>query len=348
MATVGVERALVRVTVGEDGAQQVRASYQVSQLAARHLDLELPAPPAGLNLRVRLDQEPVKWKAEGGRVARLEDLSPGLFRKPVVLEVAYQTAPAAADGPARLLATLRAPAVRGDLGRAPLRWLVVLPPDSVPLYQRGGFGTGQRWGWQGWLLAPRPVASAADLERWFLGDTPKAGGEGARGADESAYPYLCAVGVAAGEALRVVHVPRQAWLFGCSVLVLALGLGLYLTGAPRGLFWAAAVVLGLAAAAAALAWPGVLSAVLYGSEPGLLVLALVLGVQWGLNQRYRRQVVFMPGFTRLKPGSSLTRGAGKRPHGEPSTVDEVPPLGGSAARAARGGSSLGRRPAEGA
>jgi hypothetical protein len=49
----------------------------------------------------------------------------------------------------------------------------------------------------------------------------------------------------------------------------------------------------------------------------------VLAVQWLMHQRYRRRVVFLPGFTRLK-GSTLIRGGG-RPRGEPSTVDAAPP-----------------------
>ena len=77
--------------------------------------------------------------------------------------------------------------------------------------------------------------------------------------------------------------------------------------------------------AAALLWPGVLAAVAYGCEPGVLVLLLVLGIPWMLHQRYRRQVVFMPGFTRARAGSSLIRnggtGSAPRPRGEPSTVD---------------------------
>jgi hypothetical protein len=47
----------------------------------------------------------------------------------------------------------------------------------------------------------------------------------------------------------------------------------------------------------------------------------MLGVQWLVQERYRRQVVFMPGFTRLQAGSSLSRAPqGAKPR-EPSTVD---------------------------
>ena len=40
-----------------------------------------------------------------------------------------------------------------------------------------------------------------------------------------------------------------------------------------------------------------------------------------LHQRYKRQLVFMPGFTRVKPGSSLLRGSSVKRNREPSTID---------------------------
>ena len=35
--------------------------------------------------------------------------------------------------------------------------------------RRGGFVVEQRWGWWGWLLAPRPAVSSAQLDQWFEG-----------------------------------------------------------------------------------------------------------------------------------------------------------------------------------
>jgi hypothetical protein len=99
---------------------------------------------------------------------------------------------------------------------------------------------------------------------------------------------------------------------------------------PRTLFWSALTGLGLAVLLLGVLYPGVLPAVAYGCEPGALVLAVVLVAQWMLQQRYRRQVVFLPGFTRLKAGSSLIRpGSSNRPR-EASTVDEPPKRGSSA------------------
>src|SRR5205085_10575570 len=70
--------------------------------------------------------------------------------------------------------------------------------------------------------------------------------------------------------------------------------------------------------------PAILASLLYGSQPGLVVIFLIMAVHWLWQERYRRQIVFIPGFARLKTGSSLIRGSSapraSRPR-EASTVD---------------------------
>jgi hypothetical protein len=50
-------------------------------------------------------------------------------------------------------------------------------------------------------------------------------------------------------------------------------------------------------------------------------------VLWVLQERYRRQLVFIPGFTRRQPGSSLlrTNSSARRPR-DKSTVDAPAPV----------------------
>jgi hypothetical protein len=72
-------------------------------------------------------------------------------------------------------------------------------------------------------------------------------------------------------------------------------------------------------------WPELLPAVLLGALPGLALLAVLLTLQWMVHERYRRQLVFMPGFTRVKKGSSLIRPSSVNRQREPSTVDVPPP-----------------------
>jgi len=48
-----------------------------------------------------------------------------------------------------------------------------------------------------------------------------------------------------------------------------------------------------------------------------------------MHERYRRQIVFLPSFSRSRAGSSLVRkkSSPRPPNGEPSTVDAPPPAG---------------------
>jgi hypothetical protein len=106
--------------------------------------------------------------------------------------------------------------------------------------------------------------------------------------------------------------------------LLAIGLLLYFTSSAPRWFAALLVLLGAGVVLAGVFWPSTLPVVVYGCEPGLLVLLLVACSLWWRQSRYRRQVVFMPGFTRVAPGSSVIRttsGSSLRPRGEPSTVD---------------------------
>lgn len=341
-----VERVLVRAVIAEGGRQSYHASFLVSQLSTPDLDLELPADPALVNLKVFVGRQEAAWaplkegmprpagSADPGRVARVR-LGPGYFRRPRVVDVVYELEPheqPGRGGLARALAPVRSilvpPRVCGDAGRAPVRWQVGLPADWVVVYQDGTYPPEQRWDWRGWLLAPQPAAAGADLQRWLVGGAaPEDAGRPP--AADLAPDYPSAVSWRTDlEPLALAHVPQQAWLLSCSLVLMAGGLFVYFLRLPRGLL-AGLLGLGMAAAAAVgLFWPGVLSVVLYGCEPGLAVLLAFLVVQWLLHRRYRRQVVFMPGFTRLKPGSSLIRGSSNRPRGEPSTVDALPPAGG--------------------
>jgi hypothetical protein len=190
---------------------------------------------------------------------------------------------------------------------------VVLGPESGP-------GAERVWSWRGWLLAPRLSRSTAQAGFEGIGEPPDGPG-----------PALVCWRSGA-EPLAVTHVAQLAWLLACSPILLILGLALYGLSGPhgsRGLGLGLAV-LALAAGVGAVLRPAVLSALAYGCEPGACVLALALVVQWWLHERYRRQVVFLPSFSRGRQGSSLIRGGATRPAPEPSTVDVPRPAGSSA------------------
>jgi hypothetical protein len=349
--TVLVDRALIRVSVG-DGGQDYRASFLLTQLATHDLDLEFPAPIISLNPRVILDGKDVDRKevemeivdeagrrADGGRFARLR-LSPDLVRRPVVLEVSYHLPPGrTAAGP--MQTTLQPPLIRGDTGRVQTRWLVVLPANLVVLGPEGGPGSEPTWGWRGWLPAPHTPVTSADLERWFAGT-----GEAGRPAEgESFLPGLVCTRTGLGP-ITAVHAPQQVWLLVCSLVLLAGGLGLFLVVRPRGgaptATWVGVTVTGflvlmVAVVVGRFLLPTLTSAILYGCLPGLAVLLIAFAVHLLLQEHHRRQIVFLPSFTRGRAGSSIVRagstGSGPRPqpapqpHGEPSTVDLAPGAG---------------------
>jgi hypothetical protein len=321
-----VERALVRVRVAEDGGQRYAVRYRLSQLAAGNLDVELPAPVAAIDLRVTLDRRPVTHEildeggqpSAAGRVARLR-LSPELIRSSAILEISYQLPPGRA-GASSLTTMLQPPLLRGDPGGAPTRWEVVAPASWVVLGPESGPGVERGWARRGWLWAPR-------LSRTAGGDDSLAPEESE--SDESLAVVCWRSGA---EPLTLTHAPQQAWMLACSLGLLVVGLALVGRGqAVRGLTWLV-ILLGLVVAAGAVLRPAVLTAVLYGCEPGAAVLAAVLLMQWLLHERYRRQVVFLPSFSRPRSGSSLNRGssAPRQPPGEPSTVDAPRPAGSSA------------------
>src|SRR5205807_616835 len=148
---------------------------------AAPLDLAFPAAFATLADRhILLDGEeykrwtvsnsppPAETRLEEGRLVRVS-LPPSLEGKAIVLEARYQLVPGrtAEDGPLR--SVFQPVTLPGLLTGVPTCWQVELPSGWVPLPLEGG-AAFLRWGWHGWLLAPRPAATGADLIDWFRGD----------------------------------------------------------------------------------------------------------------------------------------------------------------------------------
>jgi hypothetical protein len=69
-------------------------------------------------------------------------------------------------------------------------------------------------------------------------------------------------------------------------------------------------------------------------QPGVVLLGVFIGVHLLLQEKYRRQLVFLPGFTRARPNSTIVRSnSAPRPR-EASTVDAPPVAQGSSTRSA--------------
>jgi hypothetical protein len=339
LATTAIERALIRVSVGEQGQQAYHASLLLNASSVRHLDFELPTQPATSNVRFEIGGLPVNWGGvedqaalpvgvDPSRVARVR-LGPGLARKIVRVDVWFQFA-AGQLGSANsrwtralppLQSVLYAPRLCGDPGRGSVRWQVMLPADWVPLSHDGSLPADLEWTWRGWLVGTRPAASTADLERWLTGSEDRGVAEEGEASFASVVDWRTDLG-----SVTVYHAPRQAWLLACSIGLLAVFLALYFARTRRLLAWVLlAAVLG-AVIATGIAWPGAFSALVYGCEPGVAALIVVGLVQWTMHRRYRRHVVFLPGFKRVKAGGSplIPNGGGRSR--EPSTVDAVPQI----------------------
>lgn len=341
--TVLVERALVRVQLREDGRQFYRASFQIRQLADKYLELKLPVPAGAPSVRITLNHHNVTpeivnelgQRTEGGDVARLR-LDPELVRKIALLEVSYQLRPAGNSSSLRTI--FQPPQLRGTPPGLPIRWLVQLPSNRVLIAPESAAGLDRSWARRGWLLAPRVNRTRADLEREFEESLPESAPRESESNEDAATPPALVCWQDSGEPLMVAHAPQQAWLLGCSLSILTLGLALYGMSRPRPVegarpaswLWPVLVLGMLAAAAGMLFWPTIFGSVVYGCEPGLLVLMAAIVLQWLMHRRYRRQIVFLPSFSRGRAGSSLLRKSSSHrpPSGEPSTVDAPPPAAG--------------------
>ncbi|GEM_PF-2508957 len=328
LAALVCDRVLIQVRVDDDGNQFYRARYLVRKLAARKLTLELPVPvrgSEGSNLQsVRFgpdkQEKALAWDdpARNLAVVNFPGEVPNLQAQPVIVEVEYKVPAALGDSRRFTQTLLHPPHWHGEVLAGSVRWHVDLPADQVALVLGAGATLDYRWTLQGWLVTPQTNVTNADLEAWLMGH------EGGEATLVDLAFWRPGLGTQ-----RLVHFPRQWWLLVCSGLVLALGLALYLLPLAWPVRWLVLAALAVGVVAGALFWPAAAPWVVYGCEPGLAVLLILLGMQWLWRERYRRQVVIMPGFARLPGGSTLTRAKQAAKPREPSTVDSpvMPQLG---------------------
>jgi hypothetical protein len=321
-ASTIIARALIQVAVDDPG-QSYRARFLLTQLHTRQLEIAFPFPVAQLSVKTRVNGHGIQCKLSQDPDHLRVDLESSVYPKPLLIELQYRV-------PSELLRDQRSwrmkltpPAFADDVFVDRVRWQVSRPGGNwVTLLPGLSESWDPKWEWQGSLLAPRPAVSSGDLERWLAGagrDLSEATAE-----PQEALPSELTCGRASLASLDVLYVWQPMWLMACSLTLVTTSLGLAVaarSGRWRGLLWAPMTCLVLIALAAATFWPGMVPAVIYGCEPGVVILVGLLIVQWLVHQRYRRQVVFLPGFTRLKTGSSIIR-AGLSPRIlEPTTVD---------------------------
>jgi hypothetical protein len=310
------DRALIRMQQDSGGNQQYRVRLLVRKFFVRELAIELPAPVDQCQPQIVLDGKIIRsWTRLGSspNTLRLE-IDPVLYPRAAVLEVSYLLAAGSIEGNRPWSVSLHPPSFADRPSVVgPVRWQIGLAnPSSLFLF--GSTPVDFEWKRQGWLLAPEPSLTAQDLERAFSGQ---------EGDDAFVSMTFVRTGL---EPIQIIALPRMAWLMVCSATVLLFGLALFSAARLRAWrVWIAFV------AGVAVLWVGMFNqslaaAVAFGMEPGLAVLAVLLGVHALRAVRYRRRMLFMPGFTRSRPGSSLVRSS-KRP--QPSTIDAPSVLPGS-------------------
>ncbi|MFQ3649023.1 MAG: hypothetical protein SNJ75_01725 [Gemmataceae bacterium] len=321
-----IDRALVRVDLSEDGTQDYRVRYRLARLSEPYLDLELPGLIASLGLQVSLEGkgvEPLPLVADRpelkGRLVRLK-LAPELLREGAILECTYQLSLESSQ--ANLLATpLALPRIRDENLDFPTRWQIQIPDNRLVLRPELGGPAPRVWKRSGWLFLPALQVSSAELEQW-LTDGPVVAAELEAEQDTTTSVLLWR---GAESNLTLSLVPRQGWLLVCSAVLVLLMLFLMrlVWGNPEGhtspWFWPVLLALLSLALVIGVFLPHLGLQILYGIQPALVVLALLVPIGWALAERKRRQVVFLANFRRSS--SSLTKNPAEV---QGSTVDALP------------------------
>lgn len=317
LAPFFADRALVQASVGEDGSQQVRARYWIRKINAPFVDVELPIallrfrePPTILLEGHALTQRQMLDGA--GKVMRVQ-LHPDLVKTPAMLDISYTIPPDALERGNVWSTTLQALVFRSDVVIGQMRWQLTTPTPVLAVLPGRNVQTETRWSLQGWLFAPETVA--VDADAWLTGREAPAGA-----------PVTFAFSQSNSELPTVYHLPRQGWLLGCSGIFLILTLSVLFSPLSRWMLWLVLALVAGIVATLTLWSPGVWPAVVFGLQPGVLLFLIFAVAHWLVQERYRRQLVFLGGFARPKAGSTITRtGSAKRPR-EASTVDAPPPI----------------------
>jgi hypothetical protein len=321
---LAIERAWFQVSLLPGGVQQYRMRYRLGQVNGGKVQLELPGPIANSNLRVVIDGKTISWQPGTAN----EDASNSDRRIQVplpfkigggftVLEIRYQMSPPK-SGISAFQSVLQPTTISGASTSFPTCWQVNFPETWVGLDWQSNSYERQKWNFLGGLLTPRPVTQEADLEQWFSGQFTGGDAEFAQG------PSYVISWQSNADSLRIMSLPRQLWMIVCSLAFLLVALGVYFFArTSRGLWLGLALIAFLVGTLVTL-WPGIMIQVIYGCEPAVLVLIVILAAKYWLFRRYRRQVVFLPGFTRRKTPSSLARqpSSVSRPAGESAILEQ--------------------------
>jgi hypothetical protein len=317
-----MSRALIQVRMEDDGSQECQARYFVRKIHAPAVDIELPLPLSRFRKlpEFMLGGRPLThWKKLDAteRVLRLQ-LHPEKANLPAVLEITYTIPADALERSSAWATNLHAPVFHSEVMIGQTRWQLTTPTPTIAAAFGRNMQADTRWGLQGWLWTPEPASNGADGEAWLLGKEPAGGGASVTFAfSASAAPAT------------IYHWPRHWWLLCCSGVFLVVTLGAFFSPLPRRAYLLLLATLALGLAAFTVAFPAAWAGIVFGLQPGVLLLIVFIVAHWLLQERYRRQLVFLPGRARAKAGSTIVRSAGAKRPREASTVD-APPAGAEA------------------
>jgi len=318
-----IEKVLVQAAAA-GGQHDYRVRFLIRSVAEPQIELELPLPPAALNLDVRTNGGQLKQVHIRDEAGRSSPANLGKFvsipleqrDRPQVLEIRYQLA--AERRFANWEYVFTPPRLRGSVFVGAVRWQIGLPGDDVVFITTAGDHLEQRWQWGRFLFAPVPSRTGPDLEHWFRQslDRTEAG-------EPEAWDARAVVAPTNLDQVRLVPMPRPVWLLASSLVVLVFGLSLLFVRRISWLFWTGATITAAALGVTALLWPQATMTGMAGSLPGWLVLTVAIFLQWLVQRRYERRVVFMPGFSRRPAPTPMSAGSSIRRR-ETSTVDAPP------------------------
>jgi hypothetical protein len=304
---IWIDRVLIQAQTTE-GGQRYRARFHLSKWEVGEFDLELPLGAVDIELRVngiRTEARETSAERGHGQVLRVS-LPPWHEPQQHLIEVDYRLAAGRGEGLEAWMTRWFPPNARGKVAIAAVRWQIAMPARSMP-FSLGDAVFDERWAAPNGFAHPVAAYSTADLEKWLTqglepdGSVARIGWEMADAGVTAQQTSLAPV--------RIVAIPRTIWLFGVSLIVLCTGL-LLSRLSRRSVGVAIALVCG-GTIIAGLIWQQQSGQVLAATQPGMVILLAILGVQQILQWRYRRRLARMPGFSRLPSGSALAAANGR-------------------------------------
>jgi hypothetical protein len=322
---VWVDKGLIQVWATDASTTRYRGQFLLRRWVNPFVEVRLPGPLAGTSPEFFRDGQritpAVRGPEDGDGAYRipLPPYRPGLR---VAIEVRYQL-PAERNPSGEVVFSPPTLPVAAYAG--PVRWRVQFPPGTAPLLTSGAVA---EFRWRPLLsgVAPLPLGSEEDLERWFRsGDEP--GGDGSAGGSSD----TLTAHQSSPAALAVYRTNRLGMVVVCSVTVFVLVL--VLSRLPG---WFAGPVVAVTAGGVGLATvfaPHPTAQFAGACQPGVAAAVLALLAYAAARGLYVRRLNRLPSFARAGPDPSPS------PTPQPTTRNRPVGIGssGSPAPTAAGG-----------